>query len=133
VQARTKAVEGEREESLREPMGSTRVAMTCAGRSMTGATLHVRSYDTINRSDRPVLGGDISFYLDLARRAGRDVLEVGIGTGRHRTGEVGDPGSWPGSVSGHARNRSRDGNDQRSYGRAVTRMQRHAQLRPRRC
>ena len=30
-----------------------------------GATLHVRSYDTINRSDRPVLGGDISCDFDF--------------------------------------------------------------------
>jgi hypothetical protein len=48
----------------------------------TGATLHVRSYDSINGGDRPVLRGDISFYLDLARRAVGDVLEIGIGTGR---------------------------------------------------
>jgi SAM-dependent methyltransferase len=47
-----------------------------------GATLHVRSYDSINSSDRPVLQGDISFYLDLAHHAGGDVLEIGVGTGR---------------------------------------------------
>src|SRR6266436_6637316 len=47
-----------------------------------GATLHVRSYDSINNSDRPVLQGDISFYLDLANHAGGDVLEIGVGTGR---------------------------------------------------
>lgn len=47
-----------------------------------GATLHVRSYDSINCDDRPALRGDISFYLDLARRAGGDVLEIGVGTGR---------------------------------------------------
>jgi ubiquinone/menaquinone biosynthesis C-methylase UbiE len=47
-----------------------------------GATLHVRSYDSINTDDRAVIRGDASFHLDLARRAGGEVLEVGVGTGR---------------------------------------------------
>jgi len=47
-----------------------------------GATLHVRSYDSMNSGDRPVRRGDVSFYLDLARRAGGEVLEIGVGTGR---------------------------------------------------
>ena len=63
-------------------MGSARVANDVRRPFYAGATLHVRSYDSINRSDRPVLLGDISFFLDLARRAGGDVLEVGVGTGR---------------------------------------------------
>jgi 2-polyprenyl-3-methyl-5-hydroxy-6-metoxy-1,4-benzoquinol methylase len=63
-------------------MRSARVANDMRRPFYAGATLHVRSYDSINRSDRPVLRGDISFYLDLARRAGRDVLEVGVETGR---------------------------------------------------
>ncbi len=46
-----------------------------------GATLHVRSYDSIH-GDRPVVQGDARFYLDLARRAGGEVLEVAVGTGR---------------------------------------------------
>jgi ubiquinone/menaquinone biosynthesis C-methylase UbiE len=53
-----------------------------AGHRHAGATLHVRSYDSINSSDRPVLRGDISFYLDLAHYAVGDVLEIGVGTGR---------------------------------------------------
>lgn len=47
-----------------------------------GATLHVRSYNSINSGDRPVTRGDAGFYLDLARRAGGEVLEIGVGTGR---------------------------------------------------
>jgi SAM-dependent methyltransferase len=47
-----------------------------------GATLHVRSYDSINAGDRPVTRGDAGFYLDLARRSGGEVLEIGVGTGR---------------------------------------------------
>jgi SAM-dependent methyltransferase len=47
-----------------------------------GATLHVRSYDSINSGDRPVTHGDAAFYLDLARRSGGEVLEIGVGTGR---------------------------------------------------
>src|SRR6516164_488933 len=47
-----------------------------------GPTLHVRSYDAINSGDRPVVRGDISFYLDLARRTGGEVLEIGVGTRR---------------------------------------------------
>jgi ubiquinone/menaquinone biosynthesis C-methylase UbiE len=46
-----------------------------------GATLHVRSYDTMHEG-RSVIDGDVDFYLALARRTGRKVLEVGIGTGR---------------------------------------------------
>lgn len=47
------------------------------------ATLHVRSYDSINREGHPALqGGDVSFYRDLAQRAGGEVLEIGVGTGR---------------------------------------------------
>jgi SAM-dependent methyltransferase len=47
-----------------------------------GATLHVRSYDSINSGDRAVTRGDAAFYLDLARRSGGEVLEIGVGTGR---------------------------------------------------
>ena len=47
-----------------------------------GATLHVRSYDSINPGDGPVIRGDAPFYLDLARRVGGEVLEIGVGTGR---------------------------------------------------
>jgi SAM-dependent methyltransferase len=47
-----------------------------------GATLHVRSYDSINSGDGPAIRGDARFYLDLARRAGGEVLEIGVGTGR---------------------------------------------------
>ncbi len=47
-----------------------------------GRTLHVRSYDSMNSDDRPVIRGDAKFYLDLARRAGGEVLEIGVGTGR---------------------------------------------------
>jgi SAM-dependent methyltransferase len=56
-----------------------------SGRSRSfydGATLHVRSYDSINHGDRPVLRGDIAFYRGLGRRANGDVLEIGVGTGR---------------------------------------------------
>jgi SAM-dependent methyltransferase len=45
------------------------------------ATLHVRSYDSINNDERPVVRGDARLYLDLARRSGGDVLEIGVGTG----------------------------------------------------
>jgi SAM-dependent methyltransferase len=47
-----------------------------------GATLHVRSYDSINNDARPVIRGDAPFYRDLARRSGGEVLEIGVGTGR---------------------------------------------------
>jgi 2-polyprenyl-3-methyl-5-hydroxy-6-metoxy-1,4-benzoquinol methylase len=47
-----------------------------------GETLHLRSYGSVNSGDRPVVRGDTCFYLDLARRAGGDVLEIGVGTGR---------------------------------------------------
>jgi SAM-dependent methyltransferase len=47
-----------------------------------GATLHVRSYDSVNTGDRPVIQGDGLFCLDLARRSGGEVLEIGVGTGR---------------------------------------------------
>jgi ubiquinone/menaquinone biosynthesis C-methylase UbiE len=47
-----------------------------------GATLHVRSYDSINAGDGPAIRGDARFYLDLARRAGGEVLEIAVGTGR---------------------------------------------------
>jgi SAM-dependent methyltransferase len=47
-----------------------------------GRTLHVRSYDTMNSGERPVVRGDASFYLGLARRVGGEVLEIGVGTGR---------------------------------------------------
>jgi ubiquinone/menaquinone biosynthesis C-methylase UbiE len=46
-----------------------------------GATLHVRSYDSMH-DGRSVIDGDVAFYLALARRAGGKVLEVGIGSGR---------------------------------------------------
>ena len=46
------------------------------------ATLHVRSYDSIHNDERAVIRGDALFYRDLARRAGGDVLEIGVGTGR---------------------------------------------------
>jgi len=46
-----------------------------------GATLHVRSYDSMQEG-RSVIDGDVEFYLGLARRTGGKVLEVGIGTGR---------------------------------------------------
>jgi SAM-dependent methyltransferase len=47
-----------------------------------GMSLHIRIYDSINHSDRPVLRGDIAFYRNLAQRAKGQVLEVGVGTGR---------------------------------------------------
>jgi SAM-dependent methyltransferase len=47
-----------------------------------GATLHVRTYDSINTGNRLVVRDDASFYRDLARRAGGEVLEIGVGTGR---------------------------------------------------
>jgi ubiquinone/menaquinone biosynthesis C-methylase UbiE len=47
-----------------------------------GRTLHVRSYDSVNTGERLVIRGDANFYLDLARRTGEDVLEIGVGTGR---------------------------------------------------
>jgi SAM-dependent methyltransferase len=47
-----------------------------------GTTLHVRSYDSMNNSNRPVIRGDGNFYLDLAGRSGGAVLEIGVGTGR---------------------------------------------------
>jgi len=58
-----------------------------------GATLHVRSYDSINTDDRAVIRGDVSFYFDLARRVGGEVLEIGVGTGRValRLAEAGIP------------------------------------------
>jgi SAM-dependent methyltransferase len=47
-----------------------------------GTTLHVRIYDSIDHSNRPVLQGDVAFYRDLARRANGEALEIGVGTGR---------------------------------------------------
>jgi ubiquinone/menaquinone biosynthesis C-methylase UbiE len=47
-----------------------------------GPTLHVRGYDSINNDTRPVVRNDTLFYRDLARRAGGEVLEIGVGTGR---------------------------------------------------
>lgn len=47
-----------------------------------GATLHVRCYDSIHAGNGPAVQGDVRFYLDLARRSGGDVLEIGVGTGR---------------------------------------------------
>jgi SAM-dependent methyltransferase len=40
------------------------------------------SYDSVNGGDHPALQGDIAFYFDLARRAGGEALEIGVGTGR---------------------------------------------------
>ena len=45
-------------------------------------TQHVRCYDSINNDERPFVNGDTRFYLDLARRTGGEVLEIGVGTGR---------------------------------------------------
>jgi SAM-dependent methyltransferase len=36
----------------------------------------------IGRGDHPALLGDIAFYFDLARGAGGEALEIGVGTGR---------------------------------------------------
>jgi SAM-dependent methyltransferase len=47
-----------------------------------GTSLHIRIYDSIHHSDRPVLRGDIGFYRGLAQRATGEVLEIGVGTGR---------------------------------------------------
>jgi 2-polyprenyl-3-methyl-5-hydroxy-6-metoxy-1,4-benzoquinol methylase len=47
-----------------------------------GTTLHLRIYDSIHHSDRPVLRGDLAFYRDLAQRVNGKVLEIGVGTGR---------------------------------------------------
>jgi ubiquinone/menaquinone biosynthesis C-methylase UbiE len=47
-----------------------------------GMTLHVRSYDSMNSYDRDVIRGDAAFYEDLAHRAGGEVLEIDVGTGR---------------------------------------------------
>jgi hypothetical protein len=46
-----------------------------------GATLHVRIYDSIKHSDRPVVRGDIAFHCNLAQRANGEV-EIDVGTGR---------------------------------------------------
>jgi SAM-dependent methyltransferase len=42
--------------------------------------LAVRTYDLLNGGG--ALAGDIEFYIDLARRFGTSVLELGVGTGR---------------------------------------------------
>jgi ubiquinone/menaquinone biosynthesis C-methylase UbiE len=63
-------------------MGSTLPGKQPSQPFYEGTTLHVRSYDSINNDDRPVIRGDARFYLDLARRSGGEVLEVGVGTGR---------------------------------------------------
>jgi hypothetical protein len=47
-----------------------------------GMSLHIRIYDSIDHGGRPVLQGDIAFYLDLAQRANGHVLEIGVRTGR---------------------------------------------------
>jgi SAM-dependent methyltransferase len=38
--------------------------------------------DSVNGGDHPALQGDIAFHFDLARRAGGEALEIGVGTGR---------------------------------------------------
>lgn len=45
-------------------------------------SLNVESYDAQAASVRPVLTGDVEFYVDLARRWGGPVLDLGGGTGR---------------------------------------------------
>jgi SAM-dependent methyltransferase len=64
------------------PMQSTRAENEICRSFYGGTTLHVRTYDSIDHSDRPVLRGDIAFYRDLANRVRGQVLEVGVGTGR---------------------------------------------------
>jgi ubiquinone/menaquinone biosynthesis C-methylase UbiE len=63
-------------------MGSTSAADDIRRSFYDGTSLHIRIYDSIHHSDRPVLRGDIAFYRDLAQRANGDVLEIGVGTGR---------------------------------------------------
>jgi SAM-dependent methyltransferase len=62
-------------------MGSACIDNPSAQPFYDGATLHVRGYDSIN-TERAVHQGDVDFYGDLARRAGGEVLEIGVGTGR---------------------------------------------------
>jgi SAM-dependent methyltransferase len=44
--------------------------------------LNVESYDSEDEAVSAVLGGDIEFYLDYARRCGAPILDLGGGTGR---------------------------------------------------
>ena len=45
-------------------------------------SLNVESYDAQAAAGQPLLAGDVEFYLDLARRSGGPVLDLGGGTGR---------------------------------------------------
>jgi 2-polyprenyl-3-methyl-5-hydroxy-6-metoxy-1,4-benzoquinol methylase len=45
-------------------------------------SLNVESYDSQAKAVHAVLAGDVEFYLDLARRSGGPVLDLGGGTGR---------------------------------------------------
>jgi ubiquinone/menaquinone biosynthesis C-methylase UbiE len=45
-------------------------------------TLNVEFYDAQAAGVPPSLGGDIEFYIELARRSGGPVLDLGGGTGR---------------------------------------------------
>jgi len=46
------------------------------------SSLNVESYDSQAQAVGPVLGGDVEFYLEQARRSGGPVLDLGGGTGR---------------------------------------------------
>jgi SAM-dependent methyltransferase len=74
----------------------------------------------------------MSFYLDLARSAGGDVLEIGVGTGRVAL-ELAKAGIRVTGLDLSAEcSRSRLRRNGRRYcATAATRMRRHAQLRPR--
>jgi ubiquinone/menaquinone biosynthesis C-methylase UbiE len=63
-------------------MGSKPAADDIPRSFYDGTSLHIRIYDSIHHSDRPVLRGDIAFYRNLAERANGKVLEIGVGTGR---------------------------------------------------
>ena len=45
-------------------------------------SLNVESYDAQAAAGLPSLAGDVEFYIDLARRSGGPVLDLGGGTGR---------------------------------------------------